>query len=157
MRQMRRFKQILSEEDCLDVLERGTHGVMAIMADDDYPYAVPINYYFDPKLRKIYFHGGRLGHKIDAMRRHDKVSFCVTDQGFRREGEWALNFRSVVIFGRVEFIEARERVIEISRRICYKFTDDEAYIEDEIRRAAAGTLCFALTPEYISGKRVNES
>ena len=34
---------------------------------------------------------------------------------------------------------------------------DEEYIESEIRRAGLRTLCFALTPEHISGKRVNEA
>ena len=155
--EMKRIRQKLSREECLEILKQELRGVLSVLGEDDYPYGVPINHWYCEEDGKLYFHGGKIGHKIDAMRRHDKVSFCVTDQGFRREGEWALNFRSVVVFGRVEFIEDPARVIEISRRICYKFTDDEAYIQDEIRRAAAGTLCFALTPEHISGKRVNES
>ena len=48
-------------------------------------------------------------------------------------------------------------MLEISRQLCYKFTDDEAYIAEEIRRSGAATLCFALVPEHISGKRVKES
>ena len=155
--EMKRIRQKLSEEECIEILKQEKRGVLSVLGEDDYPYGVPLNHWYCEADGKLYFHGGRLGHKIDAMRRHDKVSFCVYDQGFRREGEWALNFRSVVVFGRVEFIEDRERVIDISRQISYKFTSDEDYIAEEIRGHAAGTLCFALTPEHISGKRVNEA
>ena len=155
--EMKRVRQKLSEEECIQILKQEKRGVLSVLGEDDYPYGVPLNHWYCEADGKLYFHGGRLGHKIDAMRRHDKVSFCVYDQGFRREGEWALNFRSVVVFGRVEFIEDPERVIDISRQISYKFTSDEDYIAEEIRGHAAGTLCFALTPEHISGKRVNEA
>ena len=155
--EMKRARQKLSEEECIEILKKERRGVLSVLGEDDYPYGMPLNHWYCEADGKLYFHGGRLGHKIDAMRRHDKVSFCVYDQGFRREGEWALNFRSVVVFGRVEFIEDRERVIDISRQISYKFTSDEDYIAEEIRGHAAGTLCFALTPEHISGKRVNEA
>ena len=155
--EMKRVRQKLSEEECIQILKQEKRGVLSVLGEDDYPYGMPLNHWYCEADGKLYFHGGRLGHKIDAMRRHDKVSFCVYDQGFRREGEWALNFRSVVVFGRVEFIEDPERVIDISRQISYKFTSDEDYIAEEIRGHAAGTLCFALTPEHISGKRVNEA
>ena len=155
--EMKRVRQKLSEEECIQILKQEKRGVLSVLGEDDYPYGVPLNHWYCEADGKLYFHGGRLGHKIDAMRRHDKVSFCVYDQGFRREGEWALNFRSVVVFGRVEFIEDPERVIDISRQISYKFTSDEDYIAEENRGHAAGTLCFALTPEHISGKRVNEA
>ena len=154
---MKRVKQKLSREECIEILRQEKRGVLSVLGEDDYPYGMPINHWYCEADGKLYFHGGMHGHKIDAMRRHDKVSFCVYDSGFRREGEWALNFRSVVVFGRVTFIEDPERVLEIARQICYKFTNDEKYIESEIRRAGFRTLCFALTPEHISGKRVNEA
>ena len=91
------------------------------------------------------------------MKSHDKASFCVYDQGFRREGEWALNIRSVIVFGRIEFIEDKEKIYEIARRLSHKFTDDEEYIEHEIVRSGPGTLMFALVPEHMTGKLVNEA
>ena len=155
--EMKRIKQRLPESECLEILKREPRGVLSVLGEDDYPYGMPINHWYCEQDGKLYFHGGKKGHKIDAMRRHDKVSYCVYDQGYRREGEWALNIRSVVVFGRVEFIEDPERIVEISRNLSYKFTSDEAYIADEILHHAAGTLCFALTPEHIRGKLVNES
>ena len=79
MRKMRRFKQIMSEEDTYEAFRRGTHGVMAIMADDDYPYAVPLNYWFDEENKRIYFHGARDGMREEYMGKGPKCSFCVVD------------------------------------------------------------------------------
>ena len=44
-RPMRRFKQQLSHEECLAVLQGEKRGTLALSGDDGYPYAVPINYY----------------------------------------------------------------------------------------------------------------
>ena len=114
---------------------------------------MPINHYYCEEDGKLYFHGGGKGHKIDAMKRHDKASFCVYDKGFRQDGEWALNIKSVIVFGRIEFIEDRETTYRISADLSRKFTDDEKYIRREIDRSGPGTLLFALVPEHITGKR----
>ena len=154
---MLRAKQQLDELECIDILINEPRGVLSVLGDDGYPYGMPINHYYCPEDGRLYFHGGKKGHKLDALLQCDKASFCVYDSGFRREGEWALNIRSVIVFGRVEFIEDQERVYEISRRLSRKFTDDEAYIEAEIRRSGPGTLLFALVPEHMTGKLVKES
>lgn len=156
-RQMLRQKQQLPDTECVELLRREKRGVLSVLGDDGYPYGVPINHYYCEEDGKLYFHGGMTGHKLDALRRCPKASFCVMDGGFRREGDWALNIRSVIVFGRVEFIEDRERVYELSRRLSRKFTDDEAYIDAEVRRAGPRTLMFALVPEHMTGKLVNES
>lgn len=156
-REMARQKQALSEEKCLEILKTQPRGVLSVLGDDGYPYGMPMNYWYCEEDGKLYFHGGKKGHKMDALRRCDKVSFCVYDQGFRREGEWALNISSVILFGRVHMIDDPDEVIRISRALSFKYTSDAAYIEEEIRKYAEGTLCFALTPEHMSGKLVNES
>ena len=152
---MRRLGQMLSKEECEEILTREPRGVLALLGDYDYPYALPMSHvYVDGK---IYFHSGQKGHRTDSMRRHDKASFCVYDSGVQKEGHWSLNIRSVIVFGRIEFIEDQETIYSICRKLCHKFTDDEAYIEDEIRTAGPRTLMFALVPEHISGKLVNEA
>ncbi|MCR5206403.1 MAG: pyridoxamine 5'-phosphate oxidase family protein [Lachnospiraceae bacterium] len=156
-RELVRKKQKLSEEECIDLLKNEPRGVLSVLGDDDYPYGMPINHYYCEEDGKLYFHGGKTGHKIDAIKRHNKVSFCVYDQGFRKPGEWALNIRSVVVFGKIEIIEDMETVIKISRQLSYKFTNDEKYIEHEITNSGTRTLMFALVPECITGKLVNEA
>ena len=154
---MRRFKQQIEQEACDDILKREKRGVLSLVGDHGYPYGVPVNFYYDQDSGRIFIHSAREGHKIDAISRHDKASFCVYDQGFRRDGEWALNIRSVIVFGRVEFVEDRETVYRLSAQLSRKFTDDEDYISGEIARSGPGTLMFALVPEHITGKIVKES
>lgn len=109
---------------------------------------------------KIYFHGAKAGHKQDAIKACDKVSFCVMDdEGYRKEGEWALNIRSVIAFGRIRSLgpEEYDRAMDICRGLCHKFTDDETYIEHEIQHAGPRVQVLELTIEHLTGKLVNES
>ena len=156
-REMLRKKQQLSQRECVDILKTQLRGVLSVLGDDGYPYGMPINHYYCEADGKLYFHSGRYGHKIDAIRRCDKASFCTYDEGFRREGEWALNIRSVIVFGRIEIVEDRETVYRIARELSYKFTQDEGYIQKEIEHAGPRTLMFALVPEHMTGKLVNEA
>ncbi len=156
-RKMARVKQQISEDECIELLKQEKRGVLSVLGDDDYPYGMPINHFYNDEDGKIYFHGGKSGHKVDAVLKHDKASFCVYDQGYRKDGDWALNIRSVIVFGRIEVIEDTEKVYDISRRLSYKFTDDESYIEHEIKNAGPRTLMFALVPEYMTGKLVKEA
>ena len=156
-REMLRKKQQLPAEECISILKTQLRGVLSVLGDDDYPYGMPINHYYCEQDGKLYFHGGMKGHKIDALKRHDKASFCVYDEGFRQEGEWALNIRSVIVFGRIEFVEDKETVYRISEQLSRKFTDDDSYISYEIEHSGPRTLMFALVPEYMTGKMVNEA
>ena len=156
-REMLRKKQQLSDGECVEILKREPRGVLSVIGDDDYPYGMPLNHYYCEADGKLYFHSGKKGHKIDAITRRDKASFCVYDQGFRREGEWALNIRSVIVFGRIEIVTDPVKICEIARLLSYKFTNDEKYIEDEIKKSGPRTFMFALVPEHITGKLVNEA
>ena len=156
-REMLRKKQALSEEDCITVLKSQKRGVLAVLGDEDYPYALPINHYYNDEDGHIYFHGAKFGHRVDSVKRHDKVSFCVYDEGYRREGEWALNIKSVIVFGRLVPVEDEDKMIDLCRRLSRKFTDDESYIENEIKRAGFRTLMYELVPEHMSGKLVKEA
>ena len=71
-RPMRRSRQALGIDACKEVLSRGTSGVLALLGDGGWPYAVPMSYAFDGE--KLYFHCAREGHKLDAirLREHDR-------------------------------------------------------------------------------------
>ena len=133
MRQMRRFKQLLSKEDCLEILERGTHGVMAIMADDDFPYAVPINYYYNEELNRIYFHGANKGMRWDYMMERPKVSFCVVDMDQNDPENYSTNFRSVICYGTARVVERTVRRDCHRHRILYRQGSHRACAGQKIR------------------------
>ena len=122
-RKMRRSKQELTKEECIEILKKEPRGVLSVQGEDGYPYGMPMTHGYNEKDGKIYFHGAKSGHKIDAIKNCDKVSFCVMDEGYRKEGEWALNIRSVIVFGRLRIVEEPEKVVEICTNLCKKFTD----------------------------------
>jgi len=156
-REMTRKKQQLSQEEAIALLKREPRGVLSLMGDDGYPYGLPIDHWYNDADGCIYFHSGKQGHKIDAMKACPKASFCIYDQGYRIDGDWALNIKSVIVFGRIEILEDHRQAIAMTRQLSYKYTSDSAYIEDEIRKYGSGTLCFRLVPEHITGKLVKES
>ncbi len=156
-RPMRRFKQTLADEDVREVLRTAKRGVLSVIGDDGWPYGIYLNPFFDETTGRLFFHGAKEGHKIDALRRDFRACFTVIDEGVKDEGGWAYAFRSVVAFGRVEFVEDQNDAVEICRRLARRFNPSEADIEDEIRRAAAHVHVFALIPEHITGKRVHEA
>ena len=105
-RQMRRFKQQLSENECKEILNKSKSGVLAVIGDDGYPYAVPLSYVY--LNNKIYFHSAKEGHKIDALAKNNKVSFCVVTKDDVVPEELTTYFKSVIIFGKAKKLEGDE-------------------------------------------------
>lgn len=155
-REVARKKQALSEEACLEILKTAPRGVLSVIGDDGYPYGTPINHWYCEADGKLYFHGGKKGHKIDALKACSKASFVCTDGGKPSEEGWWLCFRSVIVFGRVEFVDDPAIADRVVRQITRKFTEDEAYFQQELEEAGNRTLVFALAPEHMTGKTVNE-
>ncbi|MBQ9780677.1 MAG: pyridoxamine 5'-phosphate oxidase family protein [Clostridia bacterium] len=154
-RELTRKKQKLSADECEKILKQEVRGVLAVNGDDGYPYALPINFYFDEESNKIYFHSGKIGHKLDAIENSDKVSFCVYDKGYHMEGHWSLNIRSVIIFGRIHIVE--DWSDELMVNFCKRFTDDMDYICSEIEKFGSNTAVLCLEIEHMTGKLVNEA
>ena len=156
-RRMARIKQQIPDGECIRILKEQKRGVLSVLGDDGYPYGVPLNHWYNDEDGCIYFHGGMQGHKIDALKKCVKVSFCVLDDGYRKEGDWALTFKSVIVFGKVRFIEDHAEALDICRKLSLKFLQDTAEIEAMIQRSGARVLCFALVPEHMTGKQVHEA
>ena len=156
-RKMRRFKQQISNDECIAVLKNTKRGVLSLIGDDGYPYGIPIDHWYCEEDGKIYFHGAKEGHKIDAIKACDKASYCVYDEGYRKEGDWALNIKSVITFGRIRFVDDEDTARKICTEITRKFTDDEEYLQKELTNAFPSVQCLELTPEHMTGKLVNES
>ena len=112
-REMRRNGQELPLEECTAILNRGTSGVLALSGDDNYPYAVPVSYAYDGY--KLYFHCAKSGHKIDAIRRNAKASFCVIDQDLVVPEEYTSYFRSIIAFGTIRILEDSQESGRLSK------------------------------------------
>ena len=156
-REMRRFKQQISEGKCIQILKEQPRGVLSMIGENGYPYGIPLDHWYSEEDHKLYFHCAKVGHKIDAISACDKVSYCVMDEGYRKDGEWALNINSVVVFGRIRIVKDELKKKEICTNLLRKFTDDEEYIQRELTNAFPRVCCLELTIEHMTGKLVNES
>ena len=103
-RPMRRSKQALSAQETKALLSAEKRGILAVNGDEGYPFAIPVNYYYDDAQGKIFIHGGKAGHKVDALKRDDKVCFTVYGNESFEEGDWAPYLHSVVVFGRCKLV-----------------------------------------------------
>ncbi len=156
-RDMRRFKQQISTEECIQILKEQPRGVLSMIGENGYPYGIPLDHWYSEKDNQLYFHCAKTGHKIDAVSASDKVSYCVMDEGFRKDGEWALNIRSVVVFGQMRIVEDENKKREICTNLCRKFTNDKAFLQKGLTNAFPRVACLELIPEHITGKLVKES
>ncbi len=155
-REMRRKRQALVPEECTAMLERGTSGVLAVMGDNGYPYAVPLSYVYHDG--KIYFHSAKEGHKIDGIRKNANASFCVIDRDQVMPKAYTTYFRSVIVFGQIRILEEEEEIEKAIRALAHKYYPDDC--ADSRNRAIQGAwnaFCIIeLTTEHISGKQARE-
>ena len=156
-RTMRRKAQQLSREESEQILRDATSGVLAVYGDDGYPYAVPVSHaYADGK---IMFHCAREGHKIDAIRRNEKVSFCVVAQDHVLPAERTTAYISVIAFGRARIVEDEAGLRRIAGMIGDKFSHD--YPEDcqaEIDEVIAHDrmYCIEIEVDHVTVKCAKE-
>lgn len=155
-RELRRKKQLLSREETEAVLTRGSAGVLALSGDEDYPYAVPISYVYSGG--SLYFHCARSGHKLDAIERSEKASFCVIDQDQIVPEEYTTYFRSVIAFGRIRILEDEEERREAIEKLALKYAPDSTPEErqQEIQREWERLCILGLEIEHVTGKEAIE-
>ena len=154
-RQMRRKRQQLAEVESIAILQKATSGTLALLGDDDYPYAVPISYVYHEG--KLYFHSALEGHKIDAIRKCDKASFCVIEQDNVQPENYTTFFRSVIAFGRIHIIEDAQEKLEIARMLGNRYNpnQDEA-LQKELESGLSRMLAIRFDIEHLTGKEAIE-
>lgn len=155
-REMRRKRQALSKEEISSVLYRGTSGVLALSGDDGYPYAVPISYVYDGE--DIYFHCAKSGHKLDAIQRDAKASFCVIDQDQIVPDEYTSYFRSVIAFGRIAVIADEKEKRAAIEKLAVKYAPHDTAIgrENAINREWTPLCMLKMSIDHMTGKEAIE-
>lgn len=155
-RELRRKKNAITDEAANELLKEARRGVLAVIGDGGYPYAVPVNYLYDEANLKIYFHGARSGHKYDSIKADDKVCFTVFGRENFRDEEWAPYLQSVVVFGRCHLLDYDEASIELLKNFARKYYPNEELITDEIMSSGRAVQMFEIDIEHFSGKEVQE-
>ena len=154
-REMRRKNQLLTDEECIEILNSSTSGTLALLGDNDYPYSVPISYVYNDG--KLYFHSALTGHKIDAVNRYDKASFCVIAQDKVVPEKYTTYFRSVIAFGKIRVIDNDAEKLRAIEILAEKYSPQLAEgrkkeIEDNFSR-----MCMIeLDIEHMTGKEAKE-
>ena len=154
-RQMRRKRQQLSQEESIVILQKATAGTLALLGDDGYPYAVPISYVYNEG--KLYFHSALNGHKVDAIRKYDKASFCVIEKDDVQPEKYTTFFRSVIAFGRIHIVEDEKEKLEIVRMLGNRYNpnQDDA-LQKEIESGLSRLLAIRFDIEHLTGKEAIE-
>lgn len=155
-RPLRKKKSEIGIEAAKELLRCARRGVLAMQGDDGYPYAIPVNYWYDDERQKIYFHGSHAGHKVDALRRCDKVCFTVIGDEMVRDEPWAPFLQSTVVFGRCHLIEDERATMTSLKRFAMKFYPSEQLVDEEIARAGKAVQMYEITIEHMTGKEVQE-
>lgn len=125
-REMRRNKQLLPDEEAIEILKTCTSGVLAVSGDDDYPYAVPLSYVYSDG--KLIFHLAKSGHKMDGILRNNKVSFCVVETDNVIPEKFTTHFRSVIVFGRARILTENDEKRAALECLMEKYSHD--YIKE---------------------------
>ena len=154
-RPMRRNRQQLSREECERTLDRCTSGVLALAGDSGYPYAVPLSYVYADGA--IIFHSAVEGHKVDAIKRDNRCSFCVIEQDEIKPAEFTTYFRSVIAFGRIHILETADEKVQALRLLGRRYSPgDEPGLQHEIDKSLDHVLLLRLNIDHLSGKQAIE-
>ena len=154
-RDMRRKKQLLSEEETIKILKSCTSGVLGVMGDDDYPYTVPMSYaYVDGKL---FMHSAKEGHKVDGIKKNDKVTFSVICKDTVVQETFTTHYCSVSIFGRARIITDDTEKRYALESLVKKYSPD--YIKEgqkEIDGDWDRVNAIEVKIEHMTGKKAKE-
>lgn len=154
-REMRRKRQQLSQEESVAILQKSTSGTLALLGDDGYPYAVPMSYVYNEG--KLYFHSALTGHKIDAIRKCDKASFCVIEQDDVQPEKYTTFFRSVIAFGRIHIIEDEHGRLETARMLGNRYNPhQDVALQKEIESGLSRMQMIRFDIEHLTGKEAIE-
>ena len=111
---------------------------VSMVDENNLPYVLPFNFGYHDGV--IFLHSSQKGHKIDILRNNPSVCIAFsTDHQLRYQSEqmacsYSMKYRSVLAFGKVEFIDDLEKKIEFMNTVMSNYTDrDFKYSEPSLR------------------------
>ena len=153
-RPMRRFKQQITDDECVAILRSAYRGTLAVIGDGGYPYALPINFVYHEG--KIYFHCAMSGHKLDAVRQCEKASFCVISEPCKEEDSWWYHVTSVICFGKICEINDPEQKDRLLRTLGTKYFPEGYDIDADMRKNSSQAIVLEFSIDHMTGKKVRE-
>ena len=152
-RKIRKIKNEIDNDAVDSLLRSCRRGVLSMNGEDGYPYAIPVNYYYDEANQKIYFHGAKAGYKVDCLNSCDKVCFTVFGNESIKDLEWAPYVQSVVVFGRCHLVDTDNEVLKTFMMKYYPSVD---LVDKVIEEDSKFVQMYEINIEHKSGKQVQE-
>ena len=153
---MRRFRQALSETECVSLLKTATSGVLALCGAEGQPYAVPLSYVY--RDGTLLFHCAAEGRKLELLEQNCRASFCVIAKDQIVPEEYTTYFQSVIVFGPIHPLESpdakRAALSALGRK--YAPEEPEERLRREIERAVSRACVLELSIEQMTGKEAIE-
>jgi nitroimidazol reductase NimA-like FMN-containing flavoprotein (pyridoxamine 5'-phosphate oxidase superfamily) len=120
-------RPIISKPDLEAVIRKCQTCCIAMVDPEGKPYVIPMNFGFAGDY--IYFHGSATGKKVDVLK--NRADVCIsfsTDHELRYVDEevacsWSMRYRSVLVYGKAEFVEDPEEKINILNTFMSHYTD----------------------------------
>ena len=100
---IRRKDRLMGEKRAIELLSSSEYGIMSMVDENDQPYGIPLNFVWDGGAC-IYIHCSPVGRKMDILRRHDRVSFCIIGNVGLQPSRFTTEYESVVIYGKAAIV-----------------------------------------------------
>jgi len=149
-REMRRQDRAMTSEDAEAILRRGEWGVLSMVDGAGDPYGVPISYVYEGDT--IYLHCALEGRKVDALRCHPVVSFCVVDRATTLPERFSVDLASVIVCGEATEVTGDRKQLALSTLIAKYSPDFVTEGEAYIASASDKTMVVEIAIERITGK-----
>jgi hypothetical protein len=149
-RKIRRTDRVQSESEAKGILEKGEFGILSTASLDGQPYGVPISYSYTGNV--IFFHSAIDGHKLENLRKNNRVSFCVVGRTEVLPDQFSTKYESAIVFGKAfELTDAEKHkgLLEIVKKYSPGFIKEGLqYIENAANKARV----YKIVIESITGK-----
>ena len=155
-RAIRKKKNEIGMDAIIHLLRSSRRGVLAVNGDEGYPYAIPINYLYDEDNNRILFHGAKAGHKVDSLKKNDKICFTIYGNETIKDEHWAPYLQSVVVFGKCHLVENMDDTLSMVKELAMKYYPNEDMVNQGIAASIKGVQMFEIEIEHLSGKEVQE-
>lgn len=150
-REMRRSRQMLTQAEAYEIVDRATYGVLGLVSDGEYPYTVAVNHVRVDD--KIYFHSAKEGHKMDAIAKNPKVSFLFVDKDDIVQAEYTTYFRSANVMGKAHLVEDEAEKTQAFHALCQKTCPEYIHRFEEVMSGSGkNAVIVKVQIEQITGK-----
>ena len=146
---MRRSDRAISKEAALEVLAKGSYGVLSTIGENGYPSGTPLNYADDGE--NIYVHFAA-GSALKNVALNPKVCFTVVTCNDVIPSEFSTNYESVMAFGTAEEVHGQEKYDGLHLLVKKYSAKFEKEGVEYIGKAIDNCLILKIKIDHITGK-----